>query len=74
VKEIENTVKNLVFTSKKNWTNNIKKISFPLDNNILETFNLKCLFENKLYQKTCDWYIQNFIDSFFVYNISSDYQ
>lgn len=50
-----------------------KNTQLPVDTSLAKSFNLACVFTNKLYQSTCDYYIQNFLSSFFVFNLSLDY-
>ncbi|MEI6774358.1 MAG: hypothetical protein WCL18_06310 [bacterium] len=40
---------------------------------MVDDFNLSCVFENKFSKNTCNYYLNTFFDSFFVYTISLDY-
>ncbi len=51
----------------------IKNTQLPVDTSLSKTFNLSCVFTNKFSQSTCDYYIKNFLSSFFVFNLSLDY-
>gem|GEM_PF-5426677 len=45
----------------------------PIKGTIMETFGLGCMLKSKLYQAICDKRIEDFLDSFFVYNLNRDY-
>ena len=46
----------------------------PLSQGILWTFTLNCLFQNKIANQVCNYYTTNYLDTFFVYNITSDFE
>ncbi len=74
VDELENIVNTFVFTKKFTITKPFTRVYLPLDTTIIKDFNLSCIFENKLSSRTCNYYLDDFLDSFFVYNISKDYE
>ncbi len=74
ISDLENFAKNILFTN----TNQIETkkrlpISLPIEESIIKTFYLKCTNNIKLFNNTCDYYINNFIKTFFIYDISRDY-
>lgn len=74
ISDLENFAKNILFTN----TNQIKTkkripISLPIEESISKTFYLECTNNIKFFNKTCDHYIKNFIKTFFIYDISKDY-
>lgn len=74
IKELKNIASNTIFTNlekiEKSLTNNI---SLPINDSIENTFYTKCITQKSIFNKTCDYYTTNFIDTFFIYNISKDY-
>jgi len=74
-KELENFAKNTIFNNIEQIDKSIKNtISLPIDYSIENTFYTNCISQKKLFQKTCDFYTQNFLKNFFIYNLSNDYQ
>lgn len=76
IKALDNFLQNIILAKKDLGPNNEQKKNkiLPLtNNNIIDTFDLSCVFRNKIFQKICNNNIQRFIDVFFVYNISMDY-
>jgi len=71
--ELENFVNTFVFTKRITITKPFTRVQLPLFETLIVDFNLSCIFENKFSQRTCNHYISDFLDSFFVYNISLDY-
>lgn len=71
--ELENFVNNFVFTKKISITKAFTRVQLPLTATLVDDFNLSCLFENKFSKDTCNHYLNDFFDRFFVYNISIDY-
>jgi hypothetical protein len=71
--ELENFVNNFVFTKKITIGKTFTRVQLPITKTLVDDFNLACLFESKFSQNTCNHYLSNFLDSFFVYNISIDY-
>jgi hypothetical protein len=75
IKYLENFAKNILFTNSDQLEKTEKKIiSLPINNNLQETFYLACLQNYKLINKTCNYYINNFLDTFFIYDIKKDYK
>ena len=74
LKDLENIAKNTIFTN-IDKTDKITKNNtlLPLNENIEKTFYTKCIYQKKEFNKSCNYYIKNFINSFFVYNIEKDY-
>jgi len=75
INKLEEFVKNIIFMEKSNL--NIKLGSnkqLILNENIEKTFNLNCFFANKITDKMCNYYIQEFLKYFFIYNIKNDIQ
>lgn len=73
IEELENFINTFIFTKKITINKPFTRVQLPLTKDIIESFNLSCIFESKLSKKTCDYYLDNFLDSFFVYMISKDY-
>ena len=73
VAELENFVNNFVFTKKITITKSFTRVQLPLTKSLVDTFNISCLFENKFSKDTCNYYLNDFLDSFFVYTIPTDY-
>ena len=71
IDKLESVIKNIVFSTKLD-TNNQNNKQMVLDENIENTFNISCIFENKITQKMCDYYTDQFLKSFFVYDIKND--
>ncbi len=75
INKLEEFISNIIFTA--NWDLNIKieeNRKLDLNQDIEKTFNLSCLFENKITDKMCNYYINEFLKYFFVYNLKSDIQ
>ncbi|MEI7563948.1 MAG: hypothetical protein WCJ39_10375 [bacterium] len=66
-------VNNVILVSQDNASHVIQNTQIPLNGGLISTFNLSCMKENKLYPKTCLYYLDDFLDSFFVYHLSADY-
>jgi hypothetical protein len=72
-KDLEIFIKNIIFTN--NNTDDIKTNKLlPLNDNIEDTFYLKCTHNPKIFNFICNHYIDNFLDTFFIYDLSSDYK
>lgn len=66
-------VNNVVLVSQDNASHTIQNTQIPLNGGLISTFNLSCMQENKLYPKTCLYYLNDFLESFFVYHLNADY-
>lgn len=73
ISELENFVNNFVFTQKITIITSFTRVQLPLSKTLIDDFNLSCLFETKFSKNTCNYYLNDFLDSFFVYNLSIDY-
>ncbi len=64
--------KNIILWSK--WISKETKLNtlFPINKNLIEEFNLQCLFEKKITNSICDIFTEKFIKEFFIYNIEQD--
>lgn len=71
IDKLESVIKSIVFSTKLD-TNNQNNKQMVLDESIEDTFNISCIFENKITQKMCDYYTDQFLKSFFVYDIKND--
>lgn len=71
--ELENFVNIFVFTKKITVTKSFTRVQLPLSKTLVDDFNLACVFESKLSKNTCNHYLGDFLDSFFIYNIAIDY-
>ena len=66
---------NILFTNSKQITKDTRNpISLPLDENIENTFYIKCINDPKIINISCDYYIENFLDTFLIYDIQQDYK
>lgn len=75
ITQLENFAKNILFTSSEQVHKSNKNIiSLPLKDDIINTFYLWCIKDNKIINKTCNYYINNFLNTFFVYDIQKDYK
>lgn len=73
VNELENFVNAFVFTKKMGVNQLFTHAPLPLSKTLLDDFNLSCIFGNKISHRICDYYLNEFFDNFFIYNITSDY-
>ncbi len=73
ISELENFMNNFVFTKKISNTKSFTRVQLPLTKTLVDDFNLSCLFENKISNNTCNHYLNDFFNRFFVYNVSMDY-
>ncbi|MCX6823944.1 MAG: hypothetical protein NT085_02360 [candidate division SR1 bacterium] len=73
INELENFVNTFIFTKKITITKSFTRVQLPLSKTLVDDFNLACIFENKFSKNTCNYYLSDFLDSFFIYNISADY-
>lgn len=71
--ELSQFVNNFVLTTQDNSSNTIKNNQIPLNGSIISTFNLSCVSESVIYGKTCAHFFENFLNSFFVYDLTDDY-
>ena len=71
--ELENFVNNVVFTKKITVKKSLNRSQLPLNISLVDDFNLSCIFENKLSNWACNYYLNDFLDSFFIYNLTTDY-
>lgn len=75
IKDLENFAKNILFTNSEQLNKSTKNIiSLPIKNNIESTFYLWCINDYKIINTTCNYYINNFLDTFFIYDIKKDYK
>ena len=73
ISELENFVNTFIFTKKITVTKSFTRVQLPLSKTLADDFNLACVFETKFSKNTCNHYLGDFLDSFFIYNISADY-
>lgn len=71
--ELENFMNTFVFTKKITVNKPFTRVQLPLEISLIDSFNLSCVFENKISKNTCNYYLNNFLDSFFIYALSKDY-
>lgn len=71
--ELENFINTFVFTKKITVSKPFTRVQLPLETSLADDFNLSCIFENKISRMTCNYYLNDFLDSFFVYMLSKDY-
>ena len=71
LEDMQTFFKNIIIASNKDLETINKQTSLPL-NNIISDFNLQCLFQTKIYNWICNKFTQDFINSFFLYNIQFD--
>jgi len=75
LKELEVFINNTIFSNSNEINKSMKNIvSLPINENIENTFYTKCIYQFRIFNKTCDYYIKNFIDNLYIYNISNDYK
>ena len=73
--EIEHLMKNIVLIDYDAiWSKNIETNSLLnlKNNSIDETFSTSCATRPRLFNKICDEFISNFLDTFYVYKIDND--
>lgn len=74
IEELKTFAQNILFVNSDQIEKIIKNtISLPLDESLENTFYLKCLKDPKIINTNCDHYINNFLETFFVYDIPRDY-
>lgn len=73
LEELENFIHNVIFTKKFTISKPFTRVHLPLTESLVDTFNLSCVFDNKIHSKTCNYYLNDFLKSFFVYNLSQEY-
>lgn len=74
IKDIENFMQNIVFTNSETLEQkNRIIITLPLKETIFDTFYLNCTNDTKLINSICNNYIQNFLNTFYIYDIPKDY-
>ncbi len=73
INELEHFVNTFVFTKKITVNKPFTRVQLPLAKSLIDDFNLSCVFENKISKTTCNHYLDDFLDSFFIYMISKDY-
>lgn len=71
--ELENFINTFIFTKKISTTKLFTRVQLPITEGIVNEFNIACIFESKLSSTSCNYYLRDFLDSFFVYNLSVDY-
>ena len=71
--ELENFINAFVFTKRITVSQPFERTPLSLSTSLIDDFNLSCLFENKLSSATCYYYLNDFIESFFIFKLSSDY-
>ena len=75
VKDLETFTTNILFTNSDQITKEKKNhISLPLNGNITNTFYLRCINTPTTINTICSYYIDNFLDTFFIYDIQQDYK
>jgi len=75
IKLLENLAQNTIFNTIpiNIQTQAIKRSQLPIYATIEENFNLSCIYEPRFLQKACEYYTQNFLDTMFVYDLSTQY-
>jgi len=71
--ELEIFVRNIIFTRPILTEEWFKRSQIPIEENIVNNFNLSCLLKWKLIYGSCGFYIENFLKNFYVYDIKKDY-
>lgn len=75
IDRLEEFIKNIIFINKSDLNIEIEKNKqLNLDQDIEKTFNLSCLSEKKITYKMCNYYINEFLKYFFVYDLKTDIQ
>ncbi len=71
-KELETFIVN--FLNSKSMRKDINTQASPIEitTDILTTFNLQCLSQQKIYNGLCDIFTQNFVKTFLLYDITQD--
>ncbi|MBU0626463.1 hypothetical protein KKG31_04005 [Patescibacteria group bacterium] len=73
-KELDTFIQNILLAKRENNEKQNANIQLPLKETLVETFDLGCVQQQKIYQKICNIHIENFLDSFFVYALRQDYE
>ena len=76
ITELERIINDTIFTDYYEiWSRETNDITLlPLENNNIEdTFFISCTNQHKLFNWVCNYYINKFLDWFFVYKISDDF-
>lgn len=73
IMELENFINTFIFTKRITVTKPFTRVQLPIEKDFIDDFNLSCIFESKISKRTCNHYLDDFLDSFFVYTVSKDY-
>ena len=72
-KDLEIFAQNVIFTPVQKDTIKQNSVQLPITESLVNTFNLECLFKNNILEGTCSYYIENFIDQFYLYDLWKDF-
>ena len=73
-KDLELFINNIIFTKDDTKNNSTYNSLLPLDNSINETFYMSCIYSPKLLNFACNYFMNNFLENFFIYDLSTDYK
>lgn len=73
ITELERFVKHIVLVDQEASSYKLKNTQIAIHDGLVNTFNLSCFLENKILTKSCSHYLEEFFQSFFVYQLSMDY-
>lgn len=74
IKELEAFARNTIFSNSDKIEKSFKNIvSLPINESLENTFYTQCIYKFKIFNKTCDYYIKNFLNNFYIYNVPNDY-
>ena len=74
VKNLETYAQNVIFTPVTDELDPFKRSQLPMFEGLVDSFNLSCIFKPKFLQGTCDYYMQNFLEHFYIYDLPKDYE
>jgi len=75
IKNMKTFAENVVFTPipEDLYAEPFKRAQLPLYKNLVDSFNISCIFKPKFLQWTCGYYMDNFLQHGFIYDLSNYY-
>lgn len=72
IDDLQYFIENIIFTDYKSTQEIEKEPLLKIKNNLKDTFFISCI--EKPINFTCEYFLENFLDSFYIYDLSKDYK
>lgn len=73
INDFENILKRLLFHKQRPVTKQFSRTTLPITKDIASSFNISCVLGNAKFSPICWYYLNEFLNNFFMFNLKSDY-